>query len=111
MVGEHPGNGGLPFLGMWVTILSIDGDHSWEYGSYPWPLSPGRNVVSLVYVSNSKSVVHFLLVDFVGCVDNVYQVIPHLQSALLYIHPCTTQLYPEPLCLFNAIHSVDRLRG
>ena len=68
MVGEHPGNGGLPFLGMWVTILSIDGDHSWEYGSYPWPLSPGPNVVSLVYVSNSKSVVHFLLVDFgEGC--------------------------------------------
>ena len=35
MVGEHPGIGGVPFFGMLVTILSIDGDHSWEYGSYP----------------------------------------------------------------------------
>ena len=47
-----------------MTILSIDGNHSWEYGSYPWPLSPGPNVVSLVYVSNSKSVVYFLMVHF-----------------------------------------------
>jgi len=50
MVGEYPGNGGWAFLGMWVTNQGIDGDHSWEYGSYPCQLSPGPDFVSLVFV-------------------------------------------------------------
>jgi len=28
LVGEYPGNGGWPFLRMWVTIPRIYGDHS-----------------------------------------------------------------------------------
>ena len=32
MVGEHPGNGALPFLGMWVTII---GNIGVIHGSYP----------------------------------------------------------------------------
>ena len=31
---------------------------------HPWKLSPGLNFVDEVEVPNSKSVVHFILVDF-----------------------------------------------
>ena len=51
MVGDHPGNGWGPSWGWWLTIHGI---------------STGLNFMSYVDVSNSKSVVHFPLVDL-GC--------------------------------------------
>ena len=42
------------------------GDHPTMVGDHPWLLSPGVSFVSSVYVPNTKSVAHFLLVDFGG---------------------------------------------
>ena len=49
MVVDHPWDGGLPSKEWWLTIHDT---------------SPGLNFVSQFYVPNSKSVVHFLMVDF-----------------------------------------------
>ena len=46
-------------LGWWVNNLGMAGDHPGDGG---W----GLNFVSEVFVPNSKSVVHFILVDFGG---------------------------------------------
>ena len=51
---------GWPSSGWWVTILSMVGDHPWQLPP------PGVSFVSSVYVPNTKSVAHFLLVDFGG---------------------------------------------
>ena len=61
-------------FGLWVTFLGMVGDHPWDgwrpvtilgiFDDHPWQLAHGLNLASLVYMPNSKSVVHFLLERF-----------------------------------------------
>ena len=52
-------------LGWWVTILWMVGDHpGWGWWLTILDTSPGLHFESQVYVQNSKSVVHFLMVHF-----------------------------------------------
>ena len=55
LVGDHPWVIWRPSLVWWTTVLRMLGDNSWH-------LSLGVSFVSNVYVPNSNSVVHFLLV-------------------------------------------------
>ena len=60
-----------------MTILGVVGDRPWVWrvtlrgmvGDHPWKLSPGVSFQSKMYVPNSMSVVHFLLVGDYPWVD------------------------------------------
>ena len=62
MVGNHPLNGWWPSWGWWLTIHGI---------------STRLNFMSYVYVPNSKSVVHFPLVDLGWWVTILWMVVDH----------------------------------